>query len=266
MTVDHKFANTGASSVLELLQSKGQFIVPPFQRNYSWDVERASSLWSDLMDTFHIAKDQSESVPEIQYLLGSIVLVSNEPGKYYVIDGQQRLATLTILFCVGRDIIYENVKSEKNLKPDGIDKIMEMLENKSMGKHKGWKLVLNDADKDLFRQIQEYESDTTLQIDRIKQLDVKTKSEKLLVKNYIFLYNKMTESLYNNFDDAATNLRNLQSMSDDEKKRLINENIGMLNYFLTHVLENNFVVRTMVSDYSTAYQMFETLNERGQTL
>ena len=267
MTVDHKFSNTTASSVLELLQSNAKFIVPKFQRNYSWDVEKVEALWSDLFENFLISRDEPEQTQETQYLLGPVVLVRGEgPGEFLVIDGQQRLSTLTILFCVARDIIRENVETSKNTKPDGIEKITEMIENTRMGAHAGWKLELNDTDRELFRQIQEYEEDSEPQYERISKLKVKPKSKQYLKASYQFLHKKIVESLCTNFSSDVKKQNAVNEMNSEEKKSLIVRNVSMLIYFLTHVRENNFVVKIMVSDDATAYQIFETLNERGQTL
>ena len=52
MAIDHKFSNTGAKSLLELLQSNSRFIVPRFQRNYSWNVEKVEALWSGSFGQF----------------------------------------------------------------------------------------------------------------------------------------------------------------------------------------------------------------------
>ena len=266
MAIDHKFSNTGACSLWELLHSDGQFVVPKFQRNYSWSSETVEELWSDLMEGFQSVKNLSEYTQDIQYLLGPVVLVRHENKKYWVIDGQQRLSTITMLFCVARDIIRENILAESNLTLDGYGKIMEMLENTRMGNHMSWKLVLNDTDKQLFRQIQDFEVDPKPQIERIKKLNIKTKSEKLLRDTYLLLHSKIIDVLYTNFGDEPVTSEQLQSMSAEEKKKLILKNHGMLNYFLTHIRENNFVVKIVVADDSTAYQIFETLNTRGQTL
>ena len=178
MAIDHKFSNTGACQLGELLKSNGELIVPKFQRNFSWSNEKVSELWSDLMNGFQRVKDESELSDDVGYLLGSIVLVRHKSNKYWVIDGQQRLSVITMLFCVARDIIRENIASgDSNSSPDGYDKIMEVLENTRMGKHTSWKLVLNDTDKKMFRQVQEYEMDLEPQIKRITNLKPKTKSE-----------------------------------------------------------------------------------------
>lgn len=264
MTIEHKFSNTGPASIQELLQSNSKFLVPKFQRNYSWNNEKVEALWEDLMDNFNQIKHNPEKIPDAQYLLGPVVLVRSEKqGEFFIIDGQQRLSTITTMFCVARDIIRENVQTEQNTSPEGLEKITEMIENKSM-QRKGWKLELNDTDKDLFEQIQEYENQPLPQIERIKSLNVQTKSEKLLRDSYILLHKKIMESLHTGFSDEREHKTNKKTPEEDQKA--VVDNISMLNYFLAHVRENNFVVKIVVDKPDTAYQIFETLNERGQTL
>ena len=267
MGVTSKFSNTSASTLWELLNGNVRFYVPKFQRNYAWNREKAEALWSDMMDGFQHIKDASHLTTEGQYLLGPIVLVHEKEDKYWVIDGQQRLSTITMLFCIARDIIRENIRTESNLMPEGYEKIMEILENTNMmGKHSSWKLVLNDTDKETFRQIQEYEDDSKPQVERIK-IDLKTKSmtksQKLLNENYIVLYDKIMNAVCTRFDDRSDDFDRKKPPNAAE---LIKQNLNMLNYFLAHVKNNNFVVKIVVGDDGTAYQIFETLNYRGEEL
>ena len=91
-------------SIQDLLQQTQVLKVPKFQRNYAWDKERVTALWEDLMDTFGMVRNKTAHMPEAEYLLGPVVLVSGKsPGEFLVIDGQQRLSTFTLLFCVARD-------------------------------------------------------------------------------------------------------------------------------------------------------------------
>ncbi len=263
MGVVSKFSNTSASTLWELLNGNVRFYVPKFQRNYAWNKEKAEVLWSDLMDGFQNIKNVPYPTEEGQYLLGPIVLVHDNENKYWVIDGQQRLSTITMIFCIARDIIRENIQTEYNLMPQGYEKIMEMLENTDMmGKHSSWKLVLNDTDKEVFRQIQKYEDNPKPQVERIK-IDPRAKSQKLLKENYKFLYDKIMNAVCTGFDNQSDDFdyKKTPTMAD-----LIKQNLEMLNYFLAHVKNNNFVVKVVVEDSGTAYQIFETLNYRGQGL
>ena len=259
MPVTSKFSNTQATNLWELLNGDDQFLVPQFQRNYAWTNEMADNLWDDLTDSFQLVKKRNEA-QSAQYLLGPMVLVHDKENRYLVIDGQQRLSTITMLFCVARDIILENITTQPGFKPEGYDRIMYMLENVDInGKHVSWKMVLNDTDKELFQQIQEYEDLPTPQVERIKKIKAKAKSQKLLASNYVYLYDRMMKAICADFKPHS-------NASNRPTKNKVQQNLGLLNQFLNHVMRNNFIVKIVVDDDGTAYQIFETLNYRGETL
>ena len=81
-------------SLSKIFDSEFDFVIPSYQRPYSWTVDQASELFDDLYDFF--VKEEEDS-----YFLGSIVLIKEE-GKSNsdVVDGQQRLITLTILLAL----------------------------------------------------------------------------------------------------------------------------------------------------------------------
>ena len=82
----------------KVFSSDYDFRIPDYQRPYAWEVEQATQLLEDLME----ALDRGNAEP---YFLGAIVLVkSKESSEAEVIDGQQRLTTLTILLSVLRDL------------------------------------------------------------------------------------------------------------------------------------------------------------------
>lgn len=75
----------------KIFSSDFDYVIPSYQRPYAWTVDQASELFDDLYDFFL-------REPEDTYFLGSIVLIKEENKPYSeVIDGQQRLTTLTIL-------------------------------------------------------------------------------------------------------------------------------------------------------------------------
>ena len=264
MAIDNKFANTRAISIGELLQKKQTLKVPRFQRNYDWGTDKVETLWNDMMESFERVRNQSEHIHDSEYLLGPVVLVNNKTqnknqNEYFVIDGQQRLSTLTLLFCVARDIMHEFGMTK------GIDKINRLIVNEFMDEHDEWKLELNDTDKALFAEIQKYEEGEESQMARLKKRQDKAKSNKLLVRNYEFLYEKLLEFLNSDFGPVSpyTSNANTNESSDDERRK---GNIPMMIYFIDFVCEYNYVVMIMVNDDNTAFQIFETLNYRGKTL
>jgi uncharacterized protein with ParB-like and HNH nuclease domain len=87
-------------SVGEIFSERYAFVVPPYQRQYAWKQEHAGELLDDLL----LALGDSDGPLEEQdpYFLGSIVLIERGRQEYEIVDGQQRLITLTILLAVLR--------------------------------------------------------------------------------------------------------------------------------------------------------------------
>lgn len=78
--------------------------IPRYQRPYSWGDDQLDKLWEDLVE----AKENDPN-----YFLGSVITAKPEDSSSYldIVDGQQRLTTLTILLCVYRDL-YPNINNE----------------------------------------------------------------------------------------------------------------------------------------------------------
>jgi len=68
------------------------YVIPDFQRPYSWEREQCETLWDDIV-SFHASTPASEE----RYFLGNIVVNPADGGKWSVVDGQQRLTTLLLL-------------------------------------------------------------------------------------------------------------------------------------------------------------------------
>ena len=80
------------------------FSIPPYQRPYAWTRDQASELLTDLLA---FLGQTSQAVEEVNpYFLGSVVLIKcEESAKAEIVDGQQRLTTLTILLAVLRTLV-----------------------------------------------------------------------------------------------------------------------------------------------------------------
>lgn len=102
---------TGKEYQLSKIFSKEfNYYIPAYQRPYAWTEEETETLFDDLLDFY-----QTEKVDN--YFLGSIVLIKDEDKpKADVIDGQQRLTTLTILIAVIASYLTgENQSNCKNI-------------------------------------------------------------------------------------------------------------------------------------------------------
>ncbi len=86
----------------ELLNGKIQYRVPLFQRTYSWKEDNWQQLWDDLLEIYALPEPRS-------HFIGAVVTLPipdnpEQPAKYMLIDGQQRLTTLFILLAAIRDL------------------------------------------------------------------------------------------------------------------------------------------------------------------
>jgi hypothetical protein len=95
-----------AKTVREILYSGDQYLIPFFQRHYSWKLMHWQRLWDDLLV---LADDPKPR----QHFLGPLVCmpINHMPGEipeYQLIDGQQRLTTLTLLLAALRDLAREH--------------------------------------------------------------------------------------------------------------------------------------------------------------
>ena len=101
-------------TIKDALDLERKYIIPRFQREYSWEQEELNTIWQDLLDNLTL-KDSALTAQE--YFLGSLVLVGDDDDsgniERFVVDGQQRLMTFTIAFSVLTQIFDKN--SEKNL-------------------------------------------------------------------------------------------------------------------------------------------------------
>jgi uncharacterized protein with ParB-like and HNH nuclease domain len=93
-------------SLLEIFQSK--YIIPLYQRNYAWEEVEIAQLLQDLYENFKKADSVGlvNGKYSLNYFIGSLVVLKRKDGFFEVIDGQQRLTTLSILLKI-LDLVKE---------------------------------------------------------------------------------------------------------------------------------------------------------------
>jgi len=98
--------NSQSKNIGELLggNERARIVVPKFQRGYSWEKRHVEAFWTDIR-TFQ--KESSVKGGPDKYFLGPIVLQQESKETIHLLDGQQRLATATILFTAIRDVARE---------------------------------------------------------------------------------------------------------------------------------------------------------------
>lgn len=119
------------------------FEIPPYQRPYSWGKEQVDELLDDLL----WAAGEKSPAEQPPYFLGSIVLIKdpNYP-KADVVDGQQRLTTLTILISVLRELAPDDVRAD-------IDIFLKQKGNYNLGTKDIPRLTVRERDAGFFRKV-----------------------------------------------------------------------------------------------------------------
>ncbi|GAA9597794.1 DUF262 and DUF1524 domain-containing protein [Helicobacter pylori] len=121
-----------------------QFVIPIYQRVYSWEKEQCKQLWDDIIKTG--GNDQIEG-----HFIGSIVFVhdgiyTTNHNELLIIDGQQRLTTITLLFIALRDHLNDEDEFLEKFSCQKIQK--RYLINSDKDGDKKFKLILSKPDRD----------------------------------------------------------------------------------------------------------------------
>ncbi|EKE91229.1 DUF262 and DUF1524 domain-containing protein [Helicobacter pylori] len=113
-----------------------QFVIPIYQRLYSWEKEQCKQLWDDIIKIGGNDKMNGHFIGSILYVLDGNTH-SNNP--LLIIDGQQRLTTITLLFIALRNHSSDEVKRKE---------IESYLINSNKDGDKKFRLILSESDKD----------------------------------------------------------------------------------------------------------------------
>lgn len=133
------------TSIRNLLEGTKQFQIPLFQRPYSWEKQNWEALWTDLMSLY------TEEVTGC-YFLGPIVTqavagTADGISPFIVIDGQQRLTTLTIILAVIRNRL-------NNSEPEMAQEVSELyLINKFKKNDDYYKVIPTQDDREVYKSI-----------------------------------------------------------------------------------------------------------------
>ena len=130
-------------SIYQLLNGQYQYIIPVYQRKYSWlaDVQCAR-LWKDIVNMVKQNKQH--------HFVGSIVSIAEKNSlmgiqKRLIIDGQQRMTTLSILMIALRDYLIEQGAGDEV--EENITNMV--LKNPSRKSDDAYKMLLTDTDRDI---------------------------------------------------------------------------------------------------------------------
>lgn len=203
------------------------FRIPPYQRPYAWTDEEAGELLSDLLA---FVENGSQEVDEINpYFLGSIVLIKGEESpEADIVDGQQRLTTLTILISVLRTLVETDYASE-------LTAFIYEKGSLILGTPNRYRLTLRPRDAKFF---QEYIQDEK-PFDDLLQLNSA----------------QLTDSQKNLQGNVRYFLKELSRLPQAERLRL-----------QQYLMKRCFLVVVSTPDLDSAYRIFSILNARGLDL
>jgi uncharacterized protein with ParB-like and HNH nuclease domain len=217
----------------EVLGNGKRYFVPLYQRDYAWQEHHWEDLWADIL-----AIEESKKV----HYLGAIVLQNKGNKNFAVIDGQQRLSTITIMALACIKILKD--LAEKNIEKAQNEERIQILSAKFIGEKEPTSLIYSsklqlNQNNNLFFQM----NLLTLKRPHDLVLLKLNESDKLLFKAYNFFYACIQEHF-------ATEI------SGEKIAHLLNQVIGEKLIFTQIIVDNEL----------QAYTVFETLNSRGMAL
>ena len=240
MTSDRYGVNVWTVKTLLDHQDDLTFHVPEYQRAYEWREEQVDALWSDITDAID---EKAEG-----YLMGAIILrkMQGYPKRRDIVDGQQRLATLTSLLSVLRDNYHEMGEAAEE------DDIQRLIMKGKDEKYCTLELSISDRDNQnyLINKIQAGRKRGDL--DAIKRdtknlaPTIKRDTKNRLSAAHERLKYKVKERL-----DGYT--------SPTQKKQCVDK-------IVQFVTKEIFFIVVIVESDTDAYTVFETLNDRGLEL
>lgn len=223
-------------TISDLFSVKKKYVVPRFQREYSWTKEQVCELWDDIVSNISMKDD---AFIHEEYFIGALVLVGDDKSiSLQIVDGQQRLTTLTILLSVlcerFKEINRENVAQS-------------IYDNYIAGKDDEGNYYFkleNENPKPFFQ--------TAIQHINKQPDSPSSEEEKTLL------------SSYNEFVSYTSR----KHLGGKFKKTEVNDDLyeKLLKTVRDQVVKYLKVIFITVTEEDEAYTIFETLNARGMNL
>lgn len=224
--------NTRTTNFLELVGNGKIYRVPPYQRDYSWEEEQWEDLWNDTVEL--------RGRPDDRHYMGALVVEGKSDREFLIIDGQQRLATLSLLALAAIKQLKSMADAGRETKENS--ERTAGLRSRFIGEKdpaslvESSKLFLNKTD-DAFYQ------DYLVQLREPLNPRGLPKSNRLLWECFKYFSNRLAQEAAFAQDGAAL-------------AGMLAENVGRQLMFIL----------ITVDDEINAYTVFETLNARGLEL
>lgn len=209
--------------------SSGYYKIPRFQRPYSWERENIQEFWDD------IVRDNPSD-----YFIGSMVVYKDGKQRFGIVDGQQRLTTITILLCVLRNTLD---KSGFNDLAHGIHGLIERRNIDNTPEF----IVSTETSYPYFQDKIQKWGDPKIKIEPLQE-------EMRLNAAYVQLTSLVSTAIESVYNDTTLSE---QARTEHAKQKLVAIRDALLNLKLIFI---------KLEDEDDAYIIFETLNTRGKDL
>lgn len=224
--------NTTNSTFRQLLGNGLSYHVPPFQRDYSWTEDEWDDLWQDILGLF-------EEDGEFAHYLGYLVLQSSDSKRFDIIDGQQRLTTISVMILAGlrylQDLATAGFDAENNIRRK------EQLQSGYIGYLDPVSLV-SRSKLELNRHNNRFYQTYLVTLETLPQRGLNASEHQL-------------RKAFNWFRERIKNRFGMSTSSGKE-----------LTVFLDGLVDKLFFTVITVTDELNAFKVFETLNARGVRL
>jgi uncharacterized protein with ParB-like and HNH nuclease domain len=224
----------------KIIEGTTQYLVPLFQRAYSWQKNEWQILWDDIIQLYNTTNPRP-------HFMGSIVTMPtpSQPegiSKYILIDGQQRLTTVFILLSALRDFAQQ--KNQQELAEEINNTLLVNTYKKDLDKYK---LLPTQIDREKFYKIIDSKID-------------KTKSS--ILECYLFFYKKISQSRYElrNIKKVICNDFSVVSvlLGQDDDPYLVFESLNAKGRSLTQadLIRNYFFMRINPTEQEAIYRKY----------
>ncbi len=217
-------------SDIESLLDSSYFHIPRFQRPYSWEDEHVQDFWDD------VVASQAED-----YFIGSMVVFKKSKQRFGVVDGQQRLTTITILLCVLRDA-YLDLGAE-----DLAQGVHQLVERKDRNNKNEFVLKTETSFPYFQEHIQKFKDEP--------DADGKSIPEELNLLSAHKKFRNLVSKVLDSIEEDPSVPVERKNKSKLSKLAKIRDSIFNLN-----------VIFVALESEDDAYLIFETLNTRGKDL
>ena len=220
-----------SNSLRQVFDDQTHYVVPDYQRPYNWEKVQVEELCDDLFDRYPADPTQKNE----EYMLGPIVMFKKNQTDFEIIDGQQRLVTLMLLFCAFRDSLKQYLNSSDGKSP--LKFSMEDIDQ----------LINPDADNIYLNNSKDHD----ILCDIRKGIKSKPAKRSKVMRNYSILFNRTNE------------LCQKYEIQGSKKPQI---EIRAIQHIISDLKDKISFVRVDVSNENYSHQIFQSLNSKGQKL